>query len=247
MRVSFDRVADVYDETRALPPVVMKRTIKTLVDELRDYRTILDVGIGTGRYAKPLQENGFNVVGIDLSQKMLKKAIEKGVGNLLMSDACNFPFKNSSFDVTISSYLLHLIEDWKIALREITRVTTNVLVSITHTRPSPLMETYKGLLAEHGYMIRKIGMSELELKDIVKPAKSIFVAAYYVSTNDLLTNLNQKAYSPQWEVPDNLHRQVMQELQTRFVGKMYNQNVHIFLWSANELRSLLSKERFRRG
>lgn len=247
MRVSFDRVADIYDKTRDLPPAVMKRTIKTLVDELRGYRTILDVGIGTGRYAKPLHENGFDVVGIDVSPKMLKKAVEKGLDNLLMSDACILPFKNSSFDATISAYLLHLIEDWKIALREITRVTTNVLVSITHTRPSPLMETYKDLLAEHGYMIRKPRMAELELKEIVKPAKSIFVATYYVSTNDLLTNLNQKAYSYQWEVPDNLHREVMQELQTRFFGKMYHQNVHIFIWNANEMRSLLSKERFRRG
>lgn len=38
---------------------------------------VLDLGCGTGRLAIPLLERGYNVVGIDLSHRMLQRMIEK--------------------------------------------------------------------------------------------------------------------------------------------------------------------------
>ena len=74
MRISFDSAAEFYDKTRGPSGHVMEQLIKTLIYELVGYRTILDAGVGTGRFAEPLQENGLEVVGIDIAKKMISKA-----------------------------------------------------------------------------------------------------------------------------------------------------------------------------
>ncbi|MGD8507102.1 MAG: hypothetical protein PVF15_10625, partial [Candidatus Bathyarchaeota archaeon] len=66
-RISFDTVSHVYDKTRGPPEHVKKQLFGTLVNELSNYKTILDAGVGTGRFAKPLQDSGFEVVGIDIA------------------------------------------------------------------------------------------------------------------------------------------------------------------------------------
>jgi SAM-dependent methyltransferase len=83
--ISFDHVAEIYDETRGFPVFVMDEIIKMLTDELEGYVNIFDVGVGTARFSKPLQDHGYYVVSIDVSLKMLRKAVERGVRNLLES------------------------------------------------------------------------------------------------------------------------------------------------------------------
>jgi SAM-dependent methyltransferase len=66
---------------------------------------ILDVGCGTGRHAIELTRRGYQVIGVDLSQKQLKKAREKATAagltiDFLQCDARNLPFRNE-FDVAI--------------------------------------------------------------------------------------------------------------------------------------------------
>jgi SAM-dependent methyltransferase len=43
-------------------------------------RRVLDLGCGTGGHAVPLAERGYDVVGVDRSPEMLKRAIERGSG-----------------------------------------------------------------------------------------------------------------------------------------------------------------------
>ncbi|NIO37061.1 class I SAM-dependent methyltransferase, partial [Candidatus Bathyarchaeota archaeon] len=63
-RIPFNSVAHIYDRTRGPPEHVMKQLLEALTSELSDYRTIMDAGVGTGRFAKPLQDSGFEVVGV---------------------------------------------------------------------------------------------------------------------------------------------------------------------------------------
>lgn len=105
-------MAEIYDKTRSLPNEVMARLIATLTAQLNKYKEILDLGIGTGRFAEPLQKAGFRVVGVDISRKMVSKAKEKDVQDLFLADARHIPFKDKTFDVTISVHLLHLISEW---------------------------------------------------------------------------------------------------------------------------------------
>jgi len=212
-----------------------------LVDELKGYKTVLDAGVGTGRYAKPLQDGGFDVVGLDVSSKMLRRAAEKGTGDLLKGDVCHLPFKGSSFDVTISASLLHLVKNWKKALIEITSVTRDILISVVHKKPNPLSEVYTELLRKSGYTPERLGISEWELKDIVKPTKVIPGPTYELSVKERLTYLNQRAYSHQWDIPEDLHKQIMHELKDRFNKGVFCREAEVLIWRMNRLEDLLQQ------
>ncbi|HUV97904.1 MAG TPA: class I SAM-dependent methyltransferase, partial [Candidatus Paceibacterota bacterium] len=144
-RISFDCAAQIYDKTRGPPERVMDKLVKSLIAELRSYGTILDAGVGTGRFAKPLQDNDFELVGADISAGMLRKAVERGVDSLLRSDVCFLPFKAGSFDATVCVHLLHLVSEWKMALREICRVTRKALVTTVYANKNPIQQAYKSL------------------------------------------------------------------------------------------------------
>jgi len=214
----------------------MKQLIATLAKELRGYKAILDAGVGTGRFAKPLQDYGFEVFGIDIAEKMINKAVGKGVKNLIRGDACFLPFKDESFHVAICIHLLHLISEWKTALQEICRVTQEIMVSIIYVRENPIREAYNSLLKRYGYESRRLGKGEWELKGLIKPSKSVFVASYDNSADERLTYLSQRAYSSQWEIPEDVNKKVMDELKRQFAGKVFPQELRILVWDINDLK-----------
>jgi ubiquinone/menaquinone biosynthesis C-methylase UbiE len=240
MRISFDCAAKIYDNTRGPPKPVMKQLIKTLNSELKGYITVLDVGVGTGRFVKPLQDNGFKVVGVDIARKMIDQAIEKGVKELLLSDACYLPFKNKYFDVAICIHLLHLIREWKMALWEICRVTGEIMVSIDYVRGNPIRKVYNKLLKGYGYESRRLGKGEWELKGLVKPSRSTFVAYYNNSADERLAHLSQRAYSSQWEIPERVNKKVVDELKKMFAGKVFPQELCLLIWDINDLKAYCS-------
>ena len=75
--IPFDRVAEAYDSTRGLSSEIMAHITGSMKEVLVDCSTVLDVGIGTGRFAHPLSEKGFHVVGTDISLPMMLKAKQK--------------------------------------------------------------------------------------------------------------------------------------------------------------------------
>ena len=82
----FDRIAGVYDETREpLGEDALDKAALILAED--GCRRILEVGIGTGRIARPLMQRGFEIVGVDLSRGMMAKARQKGIESLVMGDA----------------------------------------------------------------------------------------------------------------------------------------------------------------
>ncbi len=79
---------------------------------------ILDVATGTGKQAFAFAKKGYNVIGIDLSEAMLKVAIKKNKyenAKFAHADATNLPFKDSSFEVSCVSFALH---DMPLTIRE---------------------------------------------------------------------------------------------------------------------------------
>jgi len=64
----------------------MWKAVRTLAGSLGE-GLILDVGSGTGRFAKPLQQLGLTVVGVDLSKEMIRVSAAKKFKNLFVTDA----------------------------------------------------------------------------------------------------------------------------------------------------------------
>ncbi|MFQ6073893.1 MAG: class I SAM-dependent methyltransferase [Candidatus Bathyarchaeia archaeon] len=240
-RISFNSVAHIYDRTRGPPEHVMKQLLETLTSELNSYRTVLDAGIGTGRFSKPLQDSGLEVVGIDIAQKMISRAAERGVSNLLLGDVCFLPFREKSFDATVCVHVLHLISEWKTALQEICRVTRSVMISITYVHENPLWKAYDKLLKGYGYERRRVGKGEWELKNLVKPSRSVFVASYDSVADKRLEHLSQRAYSHQWEIPEDVNEKIVDELKNQFAGKFFHQELRLLIWDIDSLKAFCEK------
>jgi len=231
LTVSFDRVAEIYDKTRGFPDFVMDKIIRTLLNDLEDHVSILDVGVGTARFSKPLQNLGHFVVGVDVSSKMLTKAVERGTRNLTMGSVCSLPFRDNSFDATISAGLLHLVKEWKLALLEISRVTRKLLVSIIHRRRTPARKEYVDLLIKYGWKLPQLGIAERDLRVLVKPDKLIDVISYEASVGESLDFLEHKAYSFQWNIPEEMHRRVMQQLRATSFSDVYPVKIEVLVWN----------------
>ncbi|MBN2067041.1 MAG: class I SAM-dependent methyltransferase [Candidatus Diapherotrites archaeon] len=92
-------------------------TIKPLVKG----KQVLEIGCGTGLIMRQIAGLEKNAVGIDISQKMLSKAREKGFA-VARADAAKLPFRDESFDVVYSFKVLAHIEDIGPALSEAARV-----------------------------------------------------------------------------------------------------------------------------
>lgn len=236
VRVPFDSVAKVYDKTRSLPERAMNQLCEALASEMSRSRLILDAGVGTGRFAGPLQARGFNVVGVDISRAMLGKAKQRDLSNLLLSDVCYVPFADNCFDAAICIHVLHLLREWKLALREMCRVTRRIMVSTIYEGENPIRNTYSRLLEEYGYKIRRHGKGEWELKDLVKPLKSVFVASFYREADERLFNLCKMVYSSQWGIPQGVNAKAVCELRKRFAGKRFRQKLHLLVWDIKDLK-----------
>jgi ubiquinone/menaquinone biosynthesis C-methylase UbiE len=240
MRISFNCAAEFYDATRGLPEYAMKQLVRTLISELKDYGTILDVGVGTGRFAKPFQSHGLNAVGIDIAEKMLEKAKEKGARDLLRSDACFLPFIDGAFDASVCIHLLHLISDWRMALLEICRVTKEVMLSMIYTTKNPVRQAYNQILENYGYSQHRLGKGEWELKETVEPVKSLFAATFDNSADELINHLSKRAYSSQWKIPENVNKKAVDDLRKSFGGKTFPTQLRVLVWSIEDIKAYLS-------
>jgi SAM-dependent methyltransferase len=124
--IAFDRAAEYYDATRGLSEEGVRHTTEALVEVFRGAGPILEVGVGTGQVAMPLHEAGGRVVGLDLSRPMLAKLLSKVGGTptfpLIEGDATRLPFADDAFAGAYLRWVLHLIPDWRAAVREVARV-----------------------------------------------------------------------------------------------------------------------------
>jgi ubiquinone/menaquinone biosynthesis C-methylase UbiE len=119
--VSFDRIADRYDETRG-----GERRAQDVAAEfdpyLGDALRILEVGVGTGIVASALALLGRIVVGVDISAEMLSRAHARVGSRVARADAHGLPIPTSSVDAVYVVWVLHLVAEPADVLAECARV-----------------------------------------------------------------------------------------------------------------------------
>ncbi len=125
-RISFDRAAEYYDRTRSAPESTRRKLTEILAEELAPRGRVLEIGVGTGRIALPLDERGIALAGLDVSMAMMSKLLEK-TGRampfpLVQGDALRLPFTDGAFGAAFAVHVLHLIPDWRGVLGEMVRV-----------------------------------------------------------------------------------------------------------------------------
>lgn len=86
---------------------------------------VLDVGTGTGRFARPIHDAGFDVTGVDISEHMLEVAKEASGTRAIKwqkADVENLPFESASFDTVVSINVITHLPQWQSCVKEFKRV-----------------------------------------------------------------------------------------------------------------------------
>lgn len=91
--------------------------IDELIDEVPRGR-ILDIGCGYGEIINYLQKRG-EIFGLDVSFERLRQASKHG--QTVLGDSRCLPFCDGQFDVVISGFVLHHMENYREALSEMHR------------------------------------------------------------------------------------------------------------------------------
>jgi demethylmenaquinone methyltransferase/2-methoxy-6-polyprenyl-1,4-benzoquinol methylase len=149
VRRLFSTIADRYDLITVLLSYGRDRHWKRrLVDRARplEGRRLLDLACGTGDIAWLAARGGAEVVGLDVTYRMIelargKAAASEGVparSAFLVGDMCALPLPDESFDIVTTGYGLRNVPDLGGAVREIARVLRpgGLLLSLDFNRPS---------------------------------------------------------------------------------------------------------------
>jgi ubiquinone/menaquinone biosynthesis C-methylase UbiE len=231
--ISFDRAADFYDATRALPPDVGKRLFDAIAAEARraGAEHILELGIGTGRIARPLAARGLRVTGVDISTRMLARLqarAEPGSAiDPLIGDVTHLPVASGAFRAALTVHVLHLIPDWETALAETARALApgGALLSYHETYISESkwgkrsMAKWSELLAARGFRPRHRPSEEEIASALRRLGASLrtLEVADGVDRNTPATILEQtrnRIHSWTWEIPEELFFECLPEYES---------------------------------
>ena len=103
-------------------------THQAILEDLNPNDRILEVGCGTGIVSLAIAPHAGEVIGVDLSPRMIqqaeKKSNEAALQNLHFqeADAYELPFEDESFDVVLLTNLLHVVAEPETVIKEAHRV-----------------------------------------------------------------------------------------------------------------------------
>lgn len=241
--ISFDPVADRYDDTRGYPAEVEERIATGLmrVGPVAAGDRLLEIGIGTGRIALPLLRAGVHVTGVDISPLMVERLCAKlaqeqateperswGALTLEMADMTALPFADDSFDAAIGVHVLHLVPEWRKALDETLRVIRSggalLIGQDVHGGSSPnavLQDQWRDIVTRLGYppvTVGAAGFQEIvtELAQRKLPITMETLATWEVqqTPRSALAYIAGRTWSRTWDVPESIFAESIRQLTT---------------------------------
>jgi len=237
---SFDRVADVYDETRGLPPEVERQIADGISAALRQVAPrprLLEVGVGTGRIAVPLAAAGVRVTGIDIAPKMLARLRAKRADiDVMLAEASRPPLRPASFDAALFVHILHLVPDPEATVRATLPLVrpAGVLIEAGDTRSRGIREEGDDIIAQVVRELSGVDLSrdaphlrgsaafEQVLREAGARVERIELATWTGRTRArrMLERLARRDYSSAWQIPEEALPAVV-ERATPLLGELY--------------------------
>ncbi len=179
--VLFDSIAPVY----GLFYKIQKKRFTEIINgamkefDLTAFKTIIDIGCGTGALCSVMKEKGLEVTGIDTAAKMLEIAKSKPENKYIRFIQANIletlPFEEDKFDIALASYVAHGLRarERKIMYSEMSRVAKHYVVIYDYNdKRSPLTTFIEWL--EGGDYFHFIRNAEPEMRDCISEMKSCF-------------------------------------------------------------------------
>jgi SAM-dependent methyltransferase len=204
---SFDRVADVYDETRG-----GERRGDHFADDLAPWiagATVLELGVGTGVIAKGLQRHGVDVVGVDLSSAMMRSAVARIGPRVALADVDRLPLADESVDTALAVWVLQLVPDPLATLAEAARVVRpggHVIAVLSNAEYDPddeIAPIFEGLAALRA---ERLGRDEIVAADL--PAMTLAHRGFTgwdefsSSVSEQIEGIENRVYSSMFDLDD---------------------------------------------
>jgi len=159
MRGMFSTIAPWYDFITRVFSYGMDRRWKRLgvrKAPLTDSAVVLDLACGTGDFSEMVRQRlpQAKIIALDLTEKMLQLASQRGLSGVVCGDAGALPFAENSFDCVFIGYGLRNFPNLPMAVKEIERVTKpgGLMVSLEFFLPTnlALRKIYLGYLYAQG-------------------------------------------------------------------------------------------------
>jgi SAM-dependent methyltransferase len=210
----------------------MERIVALLAPELAPRGRCLEVGVGTGRNAVPLAAAGVRMFGIDLSGAMLRKLLEKSTAvPVALADATAQPFPDDAFGAAMAVHVLHLIPDWRGAVREMARVVRpggTLLIDVGSWDRDDTRDLEDRFEAETGVPQRFVGLgwggagdldAELAAMGAEGPRLlSVEVEGRSRSVDELVQELEDGLYSWTWPIDEGVRHRAAAAVRTWAAG-----------------------------
>jgi SAM-dependent methyltransferase len=147
-RDAYDRLAPVWSETTDAGPFnghLERPALRSLVPMPLTGQRVLDAGCGSGAQCAWLLDEGADVIGTDVSTRMIEETRRRcgGRGRFFVADLAEpLEVEAASLDGITCSLVLHYLEDWAVPLRSFARALRPggwVVLSLDHPfgRPFP--------------------------------------------------------------------------------------------------------------
>ena len=215
---SFDRAAGFYDQTRLTLEPIAKYGIPAIHNIIGSGARVLEAGAGTGRISIPLLERGVDLIGCDLSSKMLKRLQEKAPSaSILQEYATHLPLTTAHFDYVLTVHVLHLIPSWREVLREFKRVlipggaylNAKTWAAVGNPIGEQIRKFWRDWLAERGSNGRHPGVQDQdelfqELRSLGAEVDEVEVVRFsdpYILREEL-DRFAARTASYTWDIPD---------------------------------------------
>jgi len=156
--------------------------------DIQSYRTILDVGCGTGALCFVLHEKGLSVTGVDPAEKMLQAARKKSENTSIRFIQANvlqtLPYKDKEFDISIASYVAHGLqpEQRRLMYAEMSRVTKEKVIIHDYNANRSLLTTIIEWL-ERGDYFRFIEVAEKEMTSCMDEGNPCFTKVTVINVD----------------------------------------------------------------
>jgi len=146
-REAYDRLAAVWSSTTDRGPyngLLERPALRSLVPGHLAGAVVLDAGCGAGAQAEWLLDQGAEVIGIDVSPRMIEEAERRcgGRGRFFVTDLAQpLPLEPASLDGITSSLVLHYVADWSVPLRSFASALRPggwAVISLDHPFAPPL-------------------------------------------------------------------------------------------------------------
>jgi ubiquinone/menaquinone biosynthesis C-methylase UbiE len=100
-----------------------KKALDSLIGSHNNGKQLLEVGCGTGHWSRYFSVKGFEVTGIDISEKMIETAGKKNIPNchFQVADGRSLSFFDNSFDVAAAITTLEFSENSEKIISEMAR------------------------------------------------------------------------------------------------------------------------------